>query len=345
MIRPVVYNNYNFPIPSGKIFEKILNLNEELTGQSIKVPSVFSKEDKTPSMVIFYSTKGKDDYYRFKDFSSEQYGDAIDLFIHFYKDRYALKNRQDAYYKILEIFKQESDFESIILNKGETSITPQIKEITDFKIRSWKLYDADFFRSFGITSQFTKEYCIRPLENYTLTITQGNSKKEMLFEPMQCYGYFTKSGELYKIYNPGNKKGKYLKVKTHIQGYEQLKPNKKVCLIMAGLKDMGAFHGLNFKDFNIIAPESENIELPIDILNYLLETHEYVFTMFDNDEAGMKRMLGYKTNHNIPFVYFNVEKDIAQCRFDHGESNTRLFFSKAFKKALTRYKTEILNTK
>ena len=99
MIQTIYYTNKNFHIPSNKIFEKILNLKEELTGQSIKIKSIFNKNDKTPSMVIYYSTE--DSMYRFKDFSTGLYGDAVDIV----NELYSLEDRQLAYRKIIELFK------------------------------------------------------------------------------------------------------------------------------------------------------------------------------------------------------------------------------------------------
>ena len=72
MINTIVYTNKNFPIPSNRVFEKLLNLEEPLEGQTIKIKSIFNQEDKEPSMVIFFSEE--DGIYRFKDFSSDQYG-------------------------------------------------------------------------------------------------------------------------------------------------------------------------------------------------------------------------------------------------------------------------------
>ena len=36
------------------------------------------------------------------------------------------------------------------------------------------------------------------------------------------YAYFTNAGEVYKIYQPRNKKFKFIKVKPHLQGLDQL---------------------------------------------------------------------------------------------------------------------------
>lgn len=335
-IRPVIYSNYNFPIPSGKIFEKLLNLDEELTGQSVKIHSIFSAQDNTPSMVIYYSQEGKDNYYRFKDFSSGEMGDGIDLFIHLYKDKLQIEDRQDAYYKLLRLFKERYSFEEMKAVGGP--IVLEKKEVSNYKTRPWYKADATYWSEHGCTPEFTHEYKIVPLDFYEMTISKGSESRKLSFKNTLCYGYFNKANQLCKIYNPGQKKGKFLKVRDFIQGYEQLKPGKKYCLIMASMKDMGAFIGLRFNEFNCIAPESENVELPEEIIQELINTHDYVFTLMDNDTEGMKRMLHYKNKYNIPFIHFDYQKDFAQTRKDYGAKSTIEFFKTTFIKALKSLK-------
>lgn len=327
------YNNINFPIPSGKIFEKLLNLEEELDGQSVTMHSLFT-EDNTASMIIYYANSGGVQLYKFKDFSSGLSGDAVDLFLHIHGEKYGITDRNDAFYKILDIFKEGGDYIKA-LETGAKTIIPITKEVTNYEITSWKENHGNFMRSFGITPAFTKEYFIKPLAFYEMTISRGSNSEVLRFEDPLMFGYFNSQGELCKIYNPGKKKGKFIKVKTLIQGYEQLKPKKKYCLIMAGLKDMGAFAGLKYNQFNIIAPESENVELSEAIITQLVNDHEIVFTMLDNDAEGIKRMLMYKEKYNLPYIHFTVEKDIAECRKSHGEIDTKEFFSTAFKKYLS----------
>ena len=51
-------------IPSTWIFEHYLKLSEKLTGQNIKMKSVFNPTEKTPSMFIYFDAKHND--YRYK---------------------------------------------------------------------------------------------------------------------------------------------------------------------------------------------------------------------------------------------------------------------------------------
>lgn len=331
------YTSLNFPIPSGMIFEKLLKLDEKLTGQSVTIHSVFN-EEKTPSMIIYYCTKGVSDYYKFKDYSSGNSGDAADLFLMMYGKKYKVTTRDEAFKKILELFQNKTSLEEIQKNINREKTIPEIKEVTNYTIIKWTKTQANYFREHNISPEFTKKYFIKPLSDYELTITKGESKKVLTFSPTLCFGYFNELGELCKIYNPGQKKAKFIKVKTLIQGLHQLEENKKYCIIMSSMKDMGSFKSLNLKSFNVVAPESENVEIPKETIDFLISTHHKVFTLFDNDTAGRKRMLQYKTNFNLDFIAFEIEKDFAQCMFDHGPDNSLRYFKEAFLKTLNRLK-------
>lgn len=327
MIHTVYYTNKNFPIPSNRIMERILNLEETLDGQSVKMKSLFNKADTDPSMILFFSDD--EQIYRFKDFSSGNYGDAVDIVLEIYN----LTDRQDGYRKILELFKNDTEIPNYI-NTAEK----EIKEVNKYKIRKWTNADAEFWKQFGIGGSFLKTYNIKPLESFTMTITKGETVKEMEFAQNMCYGYFNNAGELYKIYQPTRKVAKFMKLKECTQGEEQLTYNARCLIIASSLKDIGAFKALKLNDIELVAPDSENVTITKEQIQKYQQSYEHVFTMFDNDVAGMKAMKHYENLYGIPYIYFNVEKDIAECVKQHGVSNTKVFFIPIFKNALTRKK-------
>ncbi len=327
MIQTVYYTNKNFPIPSNLVMEKILNLDEKLDGQSVKIKSIFNKQDTDPSMIIFYSDD--DGIYRFKDFSSGNYGDAIDIAL----ELYDLPDRQLGYRKILEIFKDD-----IEIPKNIGSFEKETKEIVHYEIRKWTNYDAEFWKQFGISGKFLKTYNIKPIKNYTIRYTKGNIQKDMEFDLNLCYGYFNKDNELCKLYQPNRKKAKFLKVKDYIQGIDQITYDKKCIIIASSLKDIGAFKALKFHSIDLVAPDSENTIINQEHITMFQDKYEYVFTMFDNDIAGMQAMQKYEKLYGLPYIYFNVEKDVAECVKQHGIANTKLLFTPIFKNAIRRTK-------
>ena len=327
MIQTISYNHENFPIPSNQIFEKVLNLTECLTGQSVKIKSIFNAADKDPSMVIFYAET--DGIYRFKDFSSGQYGDAIDIVQHIYQ----LKTRQEAFRKVLEMFKNNVDVKSTAVFVKET------KEVTDYTIRKWLNSDADYWKQFGISGRFLNKYNIKPLSKYTIEMTRNNVKSQMVFDSgKMMYGFFSKDKSLYKIYQPNRKIAKFLKIKDYLQGEEQLTMKAKCLIIASSLKDIGAFQSMRLPNIELVAPDSENVTITTSILDKYKSNYEYVFTMFDNDEAGIKAMNMYWTEHQIPYIHFDYEKDFAESIKQHGIENTKIFFKLKFKDAIRKNK-------
>ena len=81
-------------IPREWVFEYYLKLTERLSGQSLKIKSIFNSKDKVPSMCIYTDSKG---IYKFKDFSSGYGGDNLDLVLHLF----GLQNRGQAAMKII----------------------------------------------------------------------------------------------------------------------------------------------------------------------------------------------------------------------------------------------------
>jgi hypothetical protein len=327
MIQTIHYTNKNFPIPSNLIMERILNLEEKLEGQSLKIKSVFNEKDNDPSMIIFYSTD--DEIYRFKDFSTGEYGDAVDIVLGLYK----LEDRQKAYRKILEIFKDDTDIPRLRISSVKIT-----KEVSEFKIRKWLNVDAEYWKQFGIGGTFLNKYNIKPLESYTIKMTKGGEVSTMDFDHKKCYGYFNMKGELCKIYQPARKEAKFLKTKDLTQGEEQLTYDKKCLIIASSLKDIGAFKSMKFPDIDLVAPDSENVTITPEQITKYRQHYQYIFTMFDNDVPGMNAMKKYKELYNIPYIYFNIEKDIADCVKQHGVESTKIFFKPIFKDAIKRSK-------
>ena len=132
------------------------------------------------------------------------------------------------------------------------------------------------------------------------------------------YGYYRKDGLLYKIYQPNVKEHKFIKVKDYLQGSEQLNDESNCLLICSSLKDAMTIKSLGIT-CNIIVPDSENTVIKPEIIENLKSRYEYVFTLFDNDEAGINAMRKYKELYDLDYVYFNLEKDVADAVKFHGK--------------------------
>ena len=64
-------------VPSSWVFQYYLDLPEKLTGQNVRIHSIFNPGEKTPSMWIFVDNESRE--YKYKDFSTGNYGNKIDL--------------------------------------------------------------------------------------------------------------------------------------------------------------------------------------------------------------------------------------------------------------------------
>jgi len=74
-------------VPSTWIFQYYLNLSEPLTGQDVKIKSIFNPSERTPSFCIYVDKTIMQ--YKFKDFSTGKSGNKIDLVKSLFEIEYA----------------------------------------------------------------------------------------------------------------------------------------------------------------------------------------------------------------------------------------------------------------
>jgi hypothetical protein len=313
-------------VPSQWIFEHYLGLKENLTGQSIKMNSVF-KPEKTPSMCLYVSDKGE---YMFKDFSSSKGGNGVALVSELFCIAY-----KDAAMKIKSDYEHYINNEEIPIELINTEISPHSRyKLTSHKTRPWNQADALFWTQFGISSDILNAFNVVPLDSYTLTRSDRHGATEKLeIKKQGIYGYFTKDGELYKIYQPGQKSKKFIKIKDYIQGTDQLE-NKKYLMICSSLKDAMAFIALGFKNTDVIAPDSENIMISKEIIEEFKSKYLKVFTIMDDDVAGMKSMIRYQDEYGIPYVHLQMSKDLSDSVKEYGRLNVRAVLNNLIKQIL-----------
>jgi hypothetical protein len=301
-------------IPSEWIFENYLNLPEPLTGQRVKINSVFNLSDKTPSMVIYVGANNK---YIFKDFSSGTSGDGVNLVSYLFK----LDLRSSAQ-KISE------DYELYLKNgkehkKSTFKATTQHFNYTkwvveDVVYRDFSVNDANFWMPYNITGHMLKRYDVRPIHSYNMreVDSKGNVVNEFHVRTSLLFGYHDHKGELYKIYQPKSKK-KFIKIKDHIQGSDKI--GKQPTLIIASsLKDCMSLKSLGLR-IEAIAPDSESCILSKEQIDVLKKRFKKIVVILDSDETGVKSMVKYKELYDLPFIYLPLEKDISDIVKHHGK--------------------------
>lgn len=312
-------------VPREWIFEYYLTLSCRLSGQTIKINSVFNPGEKTQSMYIYYDdNKG---YYRFKDFSSGYGGDSSNLVMYLYN----LSRKQANLKIVLDYAKyiDDNNYDPVT----EYKVTAPYK-VNDYTVRHWNVIDQEYWTQFKIGTKQLCKYEIMPLEYYVLSKREEDIETSFTIKGEHIYGYFKEDGTLYKIYQPKNKEKKFIKVLNYIQGSEQLTYSTKYLLIISSLKDLMAFNALGIQNIEGIVPDSENSLLPDSLIVHYKEKYTKIITLLDNDKAGIGAMEKYKERHGINYVIPPAEKDIADCLKLHGIEKTREMLLPLLKQAL-----------
>jgi hypothetical protein len=294
-------------VPAEWVFEHYLNIGEKLTGQDVKIHSVF-KTEKTPSMFIYF--KGDSDEYKFKDFSSGKQGSKVKLVEELFNLSYG-----QAVNKICqdyERFLKDHDYKHV----DEYKIQNKYR-VVDFEIRHWTNVDAKFWTKFKINSKILDKYNVSGLSYFTMA-KEGEPNSDIVFKGNYMYGYFREDGSLYKIYLPHNPNKKFIKVQNYIQGMDQLCYDKEFLIITSSLKDLMAFVKLGYRNAEVIAPDSENTMIAEQYIKSLKKKYSKLCVLFDNDEAGVNAAIKYQERYDIPYVVLDMSKDLSDSVRDFG---------------------------
>jgi hypothetical protein len=292
-------------VPASFIFEHFCLLREKLTGQDVKIKSMFNPKERTPSMCIYVDGQG---VYKFKDFSTGKGGSGIEM----------IKLLLDiSYHQACKIIVEKYN-DYVLHNNGGYDIK-EFKQaskykVTKYKFRSWTTQDQYFWTQFNIGSKLLEEFHVKPLESYKMT----KDDKELCIKGLYLYGYFKADGTLYKIYQPKTLDKKFIKVTSYIQGMHQC-TGEKYLIITSSLKDIMSIKSLKLANLDVIAPDSENTMLKQELMEELRDKYEKIIVMFDNDDAGIKAMQTYKEKYPfIEIALLPMSKDISDSIKDFG---------------------------
>jgi hypothetical protein len=298
----LVHNIKDVPIPW--MFQHFCKLRQKLTGQDVKIKSLFNPSERTPSMCIYTD---KNNTYKYKDFSTGKGGSAVDLV----KDIHQLPFHK-ACQLIIETYNDFVLHNNGGYDVGEFKLQSRYR-VTTYKTRKWTTQDQYFWTQFNIGSKLLEAHHIRPLESYKMT----NEDKELCIKGLYLYGYFKEDGTLYKIYQPKTLDKKFIKVNSYIQGWEQVGKHPHL-IITSSLKDVMSIKSLKL-NIDVIAPDSENTMLKEEFIKQLQKKYKKIVLLFDNDEAGIKSMKTYKEKY--PFIEIAVlpmSKDVSDSIKDFG---------------------------
>jgi hypothetical protein len=300
-------------IPSVWIFEHFIDLTEKLVGQDVRVKSIFNEEDKTPSMFIYYNKEVSE--YRFKCFSTGIGGTAVDLVMYKFKLDFKRANWMicDEYNRC----KVQG-----LVDEDRALLKPRAKfKVSSYEKRLWTDKDARFWVPFNIGSTLLNRYRVIPLSSYTLSKEEDGQIRQLVKTGDHIYGYFTEDEDLYKIYQPKNDEVKFIKVRDHVQGEEQLE-GKNVLVILSSLKDILSFKSLRL-EADGVASDSENTLFSKATIENYRKNYPWILTLLDIDKAGIDAMNKYRDLYQIPLVYLPLAKDLSDSVRDYSPKVVR----------------------
>lgn len=294
--------------PDGWIYKNWLDFKQPLDGRRIKLKSVFTNE-KSASMFLYY----RDGKYYFKDFSSGEHGDAIEL------SKQLLERSLGQNYDYKEVVVYLKDMYREYRRKFGTYKEEEVDEyfidyvqVCHAMTRSFNANDITYWSQMNIREELLKTYNVKALKYFKL----GRKNVSLNYinwydhaELDHVYGIYNNKNELIKIYAPFNKKYHHITIQSKTLGYEQLE-NHSTCIIGSSMKDMLTLKALKLK-VDVIWPSSEKTIIPKEEIDDLKQIYPHIFTMFDNDPTGVKSMCMYKTLYDLDFIYVPGAKDIA----------------------------------
>jgi len=307
-------------VPDHWIFEKYCNLSEKLLGQRVSIKSPFNPNDKNPSFVIYLGNTG----YRFKDFSTGVQGTGIDFIKLIYNIDY-----------ITAVTKVLSDYNAAdSSNTSEILLSPVKYDLSEFVVRSWNSIDAKYWSKFNISSSILEFFNVKPISSYKMKRISNDSEHEVKIEKEMLYIFTRIDGTPYKIYRP-NQENKFLKIKSYIQGTDQIRYNQPNLIITKSLKDIMTLSTFGY-NAEFIAPESENVIIPEVIINMHKAKYKSICTLFDNDAAGLEAKALYKDVYGINGVVMPEFKDPSESVSIIGLEKSRSVLTPLLKEVLKK---------
>lgn len=267
------------------------------------------RKDNKPSFGL-YTHDGERVFYT--DFSTGDKGGLFDLLSSMWSKSYI--ETLETIYNDLPKFKTKVS--AAKNNSKGIKIVKLQQSNTDLqcKIRDWKQYDIDFWKSYGISVEWLKFAEVYPIE-YKIIIKDNH--RYIFRADKYAYAYVEhKEGKTtLKIYQPFNKKG-YKWSNKHdmsvISLWTKIPEFGEAVCICSSLKDalcLWANTGIPS-----LAIQGEGYKISDTAKNELRRRYKNIFICLDNDKPGLKDAESLAENTgfiNIVLPYFEGGKDIS----------------------------------
>ena len=212
------------------------------------------------------------------------------------------------------------------------------------KIREWRDYDIEYWKSFGVSLKWLKWADVYPI-SHKFVIRDG---KEMVFRADKYAYTFVerKDGRVtHKFYQPFNKEG-YKWQNNHDKSvlglWTKLPPEGNAVCICSSVKDALCLMSNLF--IPCICLQGEGYPISDTAAKELKRRFKDVFICLDNDEAGLKdaNKLAESTGFiNVVIPQFEGGKDISDYYKQYGEASFKTFFKELFANARDEWYNEL----
>jgi hypothetical protein len=292
-------------------------------GSEIKSKKLFRsklRNDKNPTCSMYRNKSGSLIY---KDFATDQYLNCFG---------YVMELFRCNYYTALQIIANDFNIihdDSFVKNKGKiipkefkieekefSKIQIEAQEFTDLELKWWAKY--------GITLEILKKYNVYSCKHIFLN-GQLIAKSQQHCPIFGYYGKKYQGNELWKIYFPKRKEGRFMGnyPSKKMQGYEQLPKTGKICVITKAQKDCMTLYSLGIP---ACAPNSETVIPSENIINDLKKRFKYIICLWDNDYTGISFLNKFKKKYpELIYTWIPKKlgaKDISDFYKENGKQKT-----------------------
>lgn len=273
-------------------------------GMQIDLNRVFSspfRTDANPSCAFYYGKTGR---LYLHDFSEGKFYSFMDI---------VMKKLKCNYYKALKDV--ERNISSI------SYFTPTVAEKIPivYTYTSCKFQDT-YFAKHDISRATLTKFNVKLVgEVFRNDELWARSTKE---DPVYVY----EINDRCKVYRPltKNKKDKWRSnsIFSDVYGLKQLPRKGKLCIITSSVKDMMVLyeHGFPAICFNSegIPQRGESAETLRAVVDSIKSRFDYVISLFDNDDAGIKNAYILYDKYDVPSMFILKKKDVADYQLKYG---------------------------
>lgn len=241
------------------------------------------RRDNKPSFGL-YTRDGEHIYYT--DFATGDKGGMIDLLMQMWGTNYA-----ETWNRIVNdlTFQGSVDVKKISMKPKLVVTTPTSTSI-QVKVRDWRQYDFDYWKSYGISKEWLTFANVYPISHIIFTNKETKEKSAVKSDKLAyVFVEFKEGNTTFKVYQPLNTTG-YKWFSSHdrsvISLWAKVPEYGDKLIICSSLKD--ALCLWSNTGIPCIAPQGEGYTMSDTAVSELKRRYKNVYILYDNDAAGEK---------------------------------------------------------